>query len=67
MERSEYMKMPLKIMPPEIVEKYKLKDLEVDGWVYIKIVKGVYGLPQAGKIANYLLQCQFTQGLYKYV
>merc|ERR1711966_284779 len=77
MERPEYMRMPLKIMPPEIVEKYNLKELEVDGWVYIKIVKGMYGLPQAGKIANDLLQkrlkekgyhqCQFTPGLYKHV
>ena len=47
MERPDYMKMPLKIMPPEIVEKCNLKELEVDGWVYIKIAKGMYGLPQA--------------------
>ena len=74
MERPEYIKMPLKIMPPEIVEKYNPKELEIDGWVYIKIVKGMYGLPQAGNIANDLLQkrskehgyhqCKFTQGLY---
>ena len=56
MERPEYMIMPLKIMPPERIEKYNLKELEVDGWVYIKIVKGIYGLPQAGKTANDLLQ-----------
>ena len=48
MERPEYMKMQLKIIPSEIVEKYNLKDLAVDGWVYIIIVKkGMYGLPQA--------------------
>ena len=56
MERPEYMGMPLKIMPPEIVEKYNLEELEVDGWIYINIVKGMCGLPQAGKIAKALLQ-----------
>ena len=77
MDRPEYMKMPMKIMPPEIIEKYNLKELELDGWIYMKIVKGMYGLPQAGKIANDLLQkrlkkhgyhaCQYTPGLYKHV
>ena len=56
MERPEYMKMPLKIMPPELVEKYNLNELEVDGWVYINIVKDMCVLPHAGKIANDLLQ-----------
>ena len=56
MDRPEYMRMPIKIIPPEIIEKYDLTKIESDGWVYIKIVKGMYGLPQAGKIANDLLQ-----------
>ena len=56
MEKPEYMRMPLKLMPEEIVKKYNLKELENDGWVYIKIVRGMYGLPQAGKIANELLK-----------
>ena len=47
--------MPMKIMPPEIVEKYNIKSKEDDGWVYLKIVKCMYGLPQAGKIENELL------------
>ena len=76
MDRPEYMRMPMKIIPPEIVEKYDLTKIESDGWIYIKIVKGMYGLPQAGKIANDLLQkrlkkagyhqCQYTPGLYKH-
>ena len=76
MERPEYMRMPLSIMPQEIIEQYNLLDIAKDGWVYIKIVRGMYGLPQAGIIANDLLQarlkeagyhqCQFTPGLYKH-
>ena len=45
MYRPEYMIIPLKIIPQEIIEKYKLNDIDENGWVYIKIVKGVYGLP----------------------
>lgn len=48
----EYMKMPLKLIPKEIIIKYNLRQIADDRWVYIKIIKGMYGLPQAGKIAN---------------
>jgi hypothetical protein len=52
--RFEYMKMPLSRFPEEIVQKYNLNALAVDGWVYIEIRKGMYGLKQAGLIANQL-------------
>ena len=71
------MRMPIKLTQNEIIDKYNLKRFEHDGWVYIKIVKGMYGLPQAGKIANELLQqrlkmhgyhpVQFTPGLWTHV
>ena len=49
----EYMKLQLHIIPHEIINKYALHDLvDKDGWVYPKIVKGMYGLKQAGIIAN---------------
>ena len=77
MDRPEYMRIPFKIIPQEIIDKYKLNDIEEKGWVYIKIVKGMYGLPQAGKIAHELLKkrlakagyhpTQFTPGLWKNV
>jgi hypothetical protein len=38
--RFEYMKMLLSRFPEEIVQKYNLDALAVDGWVYIKIRKG---------------------------
>ena len=44
----------MKLMPDETIEKYNLKKFEHDGWIYIKIVTGMYGLPQTGKIANEL-------------
>jgi hypothetical protein len=50
--RFEYMKMLLSRFPEEIIHKYNLNALAVDGWVYIEIRKGMYGLKQAGIIAN---------------
>jgi hypothetical protein len=54
--RFEYMKMLLSRFPEEIVQKYNLNALSVDGWVYIEIRKGMYGLKQAVLLANQLLQ-----------
>jgi hypothetical protein len=50
------MKILLSRFPEEIIKKYNLKALAVDGWVYIEIRKGMYGLKQAGLLANQLLQ-----------
>jgi hypothetical protein len=59
------MKMLLSRFPEEIVQKYNLNALAVDGWVYIEILKGMYGLKQAGLLANQLLQTRLaTFGYY---
>jgi hypothetical protein len=50
--RFEYMKMLLSRFPEEIIQKYNLNALAVDSWVYIEIRKGMYGLKQAGLLAN---------------
>jgi hypothetical protein len=52
----EYMRLPISILPDEIIEKYGLKKLAVESWVYLEIRKGMYGLKQAGILANQLLQ-----------
>jgi hypothetical protein len=63
--RFEYMKMLLSRFPEEIIQKYNLNALAVDGWVYIEIRKGMYGLKQAGLLANQLLQtCLAPFGYY---
>jgi hypothetical protein len=58
--RFEYMKMFLSRFPEEIVDKYNLNALAVDGWVYTEIRKGMYGLKQAGLIVNQLLQTRLA-------
>jgi hypothetical protein len=52
----EYMILLLSRFSEEIAETYNLKALAVDGWVYIEIRKGMYGLKQAGLLANQLLK-----------
>jgi hypothetical protein len=52
----EYMKILLSRFPEEIVQNYNLNALAVDGWVYIEIRKGMYGLKQVVLLANQLLQ-----------
>jgi hypothetical protein len=54
------MKMMLSHFPDEIVKKYNLNALAIDGWVCIEIRKGVYGLKQAGILANQLLQTRLA-------
>jgi hypothetical protein len=58
--RLEYMKMLLSRFPEEIIQKYNLNALAVNGWVYIKIRKGMYILKQAGLLANQLLQTRLA-------
>jgi hypothetical protein len=63
----EYMKMLLSRFPEEIIQKYNLNALAVDGWVYIEIRKVMYGLNQAGLLANQLLQtCLVPFGYYPF-
>jgi hypothetical protein len=44
-------------IPEEIIIEYKLHEIATDvGYVYCKIQKGIYGLPQVGIITQDLLQ-----------
>ena len=77
MDRPEYMRMPLKLIPDGIIEHYDLRSKAKNGYVYMEINKGMYGLPQAGILANKLLrkrlakhgyfECTHTPGLWKHV
>ena len=67
MERYEYMKIPITHIPEEIINEYNLRPkVHTDGAIYIEIRKGMYGLPQAGMLANKLLKRRLAQhGYYK--
>ena len=47
------MRIPLKIIPQEIIDAYNITELIDDqGWIYMRIEKGMYGLKKAGIISN---------------
>ena len=42
-------------IPKKFINEYTLEDFVHDGWVYFEMQGGMYGLPQAGILANNLL------------
>ena len=57
MNRPEYMRIPLKIIPQQMIDDYDLTELAHNGYIYFQVDKGLYGLVQAGKLAyDQLLQ-----------
>jgi hypothetical protein len=74
MDRFEYMWIPTPDIPEDIMSQYKLSSLVRNDWVLVEIHKGMYGLPQAGIIANECLRkhlatwgyhaCPNTPGLF---
>ena len=63
--RYEYMKLQLDIIPEEIIQKYNLRNLSQKGFVYMETQKGMYGLTQAGKIANDKIKLNLANFGYK--
>jgi len=76
LDRPEYVRIQISIIPQEFIDKYNLTEYVHDGWVYFEITNGVYGLKQTGKLANDLLtewlaahgyyQCPTTAGLWRH-
>ena len=64
-------------IPEDVIQQYKFQDIaKADGYVYCRVEKGMYGLPQSGIIAQDLLeerlaeygysQSQLKPGLWKH-
>jgi len=57
LEIYEYVRLKLPDVPDDMIEEYQLaNNVTKDGFVYVEIRKGVYGLPQAGLSAQELLE-----------
>ena len=55
--RPEFVKIKINDIPEEIITEYKLRDkVTSNGHIYIIATKSMYGLPQAGLIANKLIE-----------
>jgi hypothetical protein len=52
MDEFEYMRIAVHLIPEDIMRQYNLYELVHNGYVYVEIQKGMYGLPQAGRLAN---------------
>ena len=46
------MKLPMSIILERIIKQYNLHHIAEGGWVYIEILKGMYGLKQSGRIVH---------------
>ena len=76
MEEPEFMFIYANLIPKEFIEEYDLEDYIHEGKIYLQINKGMYGLPQAGKLAHDQLKahlkkfgytpCRLTPGLWKH-
>ena len=64
LDRAEYMRMKIDLIPQEFIDEYDLNTKVKDGYVYMKIIKGMYGLPQAGILANKLLKERLSEHGY---
>ena len=66
MDRYECMRMKLDMFPDDVIEDYNLRDkVEPNGYVYIEVRKGMYGLPQAGLLAQELFAKRLAKHGYK--
>ena len=65
MARSEYMHLKLSNLPKSVVQHYNLAEKATrDGYVYVDIKQGMYGLPQAGLIVQQLIEKQLNKKGY---
>jgi hypothetical protein len=77
LKRPEYAKIKLSDIPEEVTTEYNLNQYATqDGWIYIEVKRGMYGLPQAGSLGHDLLtqrlndegyyQSQIVPGFWKH-
>jgi hypothetical protein len=65
MIRYEYMQLPIELLPQESIDQYQLMNKVHNGYIYVEICKGMYGLPQASIIANKKLTKHLAKHGYK--
>ncbi len=67
MERYKYVCIKLDDVPEEIIQQYLLQDkVDIEGYIFIEVQKGMYGLPQAGISAQNLLEkCLNKHGYFQ--
>ena len=65
LSRPEYIRVSIRDIPEEIIQEYNLNSIvTADGMIYIEANRGMYGLPQAGLLANDLLEKRLNKRGY---
>jgi hypothetical protein len=65
LKRPEYIRVKIDDIPEEIINEYNLQKIaNKQGMVCIEVTKGMYGLPQAGLLANELLEQRLNKHGY---
>ena len=77
LDHPEYAHIATKYVPQQFVDEINLASIISNGYLYLKVVKDMYGLPQAGILANKLLktcpaphgyiECAHMPGLWKHI
>lgn len=65
LKQWKYVKLSLRNNPEEVIAEFKLPDKSVNGHVYVKVRKGMYGLLQSGILANKHLEERLEPFGYK--
>ncbi|KAL7551824.1 hypothetical protein ACHAWF_015016 [Thalassiosira exigua] len=65
LKRKEYVRMKLDNFPSDVIDHYNLKAKATkDGFVFVAVKRGMYGLPQAGILAQELLEKRLAKHGY---
>ena len=65
LKRTEYIQMKIDNLPEEIINEYKLREkVNRQSMICIEVTKRMYGLPQAGLLANELLEQRLNKHGY---
>ncbi len=66
LKRYEYLKLRLTDLPEDVTKQYDLqKKATPEGFVYVEIRKGMYGLPQAGLLVQELLERRLNENGFR--
>ena len=65
LKRKEYVRMKLDNFPDNVIDHYDLRaKATTDGYVYVAVKRGMYGLPQSGILAQELLEKRLDDAGY---
>ena len=66
LKKKRYGKVRAKYIPEETIRKHRLKQyVEDDGWLHFEIGKGMYGISEAGRLANDLLIARLKNRIHQ--